>query len=259
MLFSHKRRLMRPIVLVIGGLDPSGGAGLAADIQTVTALGAHPAPVLGLVTVQDTRRLWRAKPIGAELLVDQAEAVLNDCRVAAVKLGALGSAENGRAVADLLDRHADLPLITDPVLGATGGGRLAAAGLVKIYREKLIPRSLIATPNREEFKQLGGETALERWRVRGLGWCLVTGGDAPGDRVVHRLYGAGGRREIDVGPRRAGPFHGSGCTLASAIAAEVARGAEVEDAIAAAERFVQRSLAQAFSPGCGQALPGRWV
>ncbi len=250
---------MRPTVLVIGGLDPSGGAGLTADIQTLSALGAHPAPVLSLITVQDTRRLWRAEPVGSELLLDQAEAVLNDCRVAAVKLGALGSAENGRAVVEFLERHADLLLITDPVLGATGGGRLTAAGLVQIYREKLIPRSLVATPNREEFEQLGGEAALERWREQGLGWCLVTGGDAPGDRVVQWLYGgAGSRREIDVGPRREGQFHGTGCTLASAIAAALALGMGIEEALAVAERFVQQSLARAFSPGRGQALPGRW-
>lgn len=249
--------MTRPVVLVIGGVDPSGGAGLAADIQTLTALAAHPAPVASVVTAQDTRGLARSEPLAAELVAAQARAVFTDMAVAAVKLGALGSAAIGRAVAGLLAGFGG-PVVTDPVLGAAGGGALAEPELLEVYRETLLPRSRIATPNRSEFEALGGEPALAGWLAHGLAACLVTGGDDTGPRVHHVLYTARQRREIDAGVRLAGSFHGSGCTLASAIAARLAHGDGIEEAVAGAERFVRRALDRAFAPGRGQEIPGRW-
>src|SRR5699024_641656 len=118
-------------LLIIAGLDPSGGAGLAADIEAATALGVHPAPVATLVTVQDTVKGAASEPLAPELVVAQAEAVLADMPVGAIKLGALGTAAIGEAVAELLARHAGIPVVTDPVLVAAGGGSLA--------RDELIP------------------------------------------------------------------------------------------------------------------------
>lgn len=249
--------MKRPVVLVIGGVDPSGGAGLAADIQAVTALGAHPAPVVSLITVQDTVRVLRAEPVAPELVAEQAQAVLADMAVAAVKLGALGSADTGRAVARALRDFAG-PVVADPVLAASGGGRLAEPALLDVYRDRLFPLAALATPNRGEFAALGGLAAVEAWIARGLGACLVTGGDGDGERVTHVLYDARGRREMDGGPRRPGAFHGSGCTFASAVAARLALGDGLEPALAAAGEFVGRALAQAFAPGGGQSIPGRW-
>lgn len=249
--------MSRCVVLVIGGLDPSGGAGIGADVQTATALGVHPAPVATMVTVQDTVRLWRCEPLPGALVADQARAVLADMRVSAVKLGALGNAAVGAAVADVLNGYAG-PVVTDPVLAASAGGALADAALAGIYRERLFPLTAVATPNRKEFDALGGDDAVCGWIESGLGACLVTGGDGTGDLVRHLLYDARGRREVEAGPRRAGVFHGTGCTFASAIAARLARGDDVQGAITAAGEFLQRSLARAFAPGQGQEIPGRW-
>src|SRR5690625_2249250 len=145
-------------LLIIAGLDPSGGAGLAADVEAAAALGVHPAPVASLVTVQDTVNVSASESLAPELVVAQAEAVLADMPVAAIKLGALGTAALGLAVADLLARHPDIPVVCDPVLVAAGGGALAEDELVPVYRERLFPASVLATPNREELAALAPES-----------------------------------------------------------------------------------------------------
>lgn len=248
----------RPVVLIVAGLDPSGGAGLAADIQAVTALGAHPAPAASLFTVQDTRNVSLTEALPAELVLAQAEAVLADMPVAAIKLGALGTAAVGTAVADLLAGHPGIPAVIDPVLAASGGGSLAESELVEVYRERLLPLGVLATPNHAELQALAPEDGAAELLALGLPACLVTDGDGQGERIVHELQTEGGIELLPGGLRRPGPFHGSGCTLASAIAARLALGDALLDAIVAGDAFVQRAIAQAFRPGKGQAVPGRW-
>lgn len=247
-----------PSLLVIAGLDPSGGAGLAADIETAAALGVHPAPVASLVTVQDTANVARSEPLAPELVVAQAEAVLADLPIAAIKLGVLGTAGIGTAVADLLARHAEIPVVCDPVLAAAGGGALAEADLVAVYRERIFPASVLATPNRDELAVLASEDGASELLALGLPACLVTDGEGRGDTVVNELHRASGIRLLEGGPRLSASFHGSGCTLASAIAACIALGDELVEAIEAAGRFMERAIAQAFTPGKGQAIPTRW-
>ncbi|MGH8274558.1 MAG: bifunctional hydroxymethylpyrimidine kinase/phosphomethylpyrimidine kinase [Gammaproteobacteria bacterium] len=246
------------ILLIIAGLDPSGGAGLAADIETAASLGVHPAPAVSLVTVQDTVNVQRSEPLAPELVVAQAEAVLADMPVAAIKLGALGTAAIGTAVADLLARHADIPVVCDPVLAAAGGGALAEADLIVVYRERLFTASILATPNRAELTALAPEDGASELLALGLPACLVTDGEGRGETVVNELHRASGIRLLEGGPRLPGSFHGSGCTLASAIAARIALGDGLVEAIEAAGRFMERALTQAFTPGKGQAIPGRW-
>ncbi len=248
----------RPVVLVVGGLDPSGGAGLAADIQSVTVLGAHPAPVASLVTVQDTRALARMEPLAPEWVAAQAAAVLADMPVAAIKLGALGTAGIGTAVAGLLERYPDIPVVTDPVLAASAGGALAGLELIAVYRGRILPRSVLATPNRHELEALAPGDGAAELLALGLPACLVTGGEGHGERILHELHTSEGIELVPGGPRRTGSFHGSGCTLASAIAARIARGDALLDAVVAGDAFVQHAIGQAFRPGGGQAVPGRW-
>ncbi len=247
-----------PNLLIIAGLDPSGGAGLAADIEAAATLGVHPAPVATLITVQDTRNVIRVESLAPELVVAQAEAVLVDLPVAAIKLGALGTAEVGRAVAELLVHYPSVPVVTDPVLAASGGGSLAESELVRVYRERLFPLSVLATPNRAELARLAPEDGASELLALGLPACLITDGEGRGEQIVHELYRAEGIRLIENGRRLAGCFHGSGCTLASAIAARIALGDELNDAVACAGEFVQRAIAHAFQPGRGQMVPRRW-
>lgn len=253
-----------PTVLVIAGNDPSGGAGIAADLQAITAAGAHPAPVITALTVQDTVNASRVEAVAAELVAAQAEAVLQDMRVAAVKIGLLATADIATAVAALLARYPGLPVVLDPVLVAAGGARLAEEALVAVMLERLCPLTALLTPNAHEIRQLApgaadapGRAAL--LRAVGCDFVLAKGGDeadAGGNEVLNTLYGPGEPR-LFRWPRLAGSFHGSGCTLASACAARIARGEEVAEAVANAQALTHGWLERAFRPGRGQLVPLR--
>ncbi|HKK02522.1 MAG TPA: hydroxymethylpyrimidine/phosphomethylpyrimidine kinase [Gammaproteobacteria bacterium] len=253
-----------PTVLVIAGNDPSGGAGIAADLQAVTAAGAHPAPVITALTVQDTVNARQVEPVDAELVAAQAEAVLEDMDVGAVKIGLLATAEIATTVAELLARHPGLPVVLDPVLVAAGGARLAEQALVAVILERLCPLTTLLTPNAHEIRQLApaapdasGRAAV--LRAAGCEFVLAKGGDeadAGGNEVLNTLYGPGEPR-LYRWPRLAGSFHGSGCTLASACAARIARGDGTAEAAANAQALTHGWLERAFRPGRGQLVPLR--
>lgn len=257
-LFSHDSARRRETLLLIGGIDPSGGAGLAADVLTGTAFYVHCAPVASVITVQDSHSVSLSQAVEPSLLTAQAQAVLADFRVTAIKLGALGNAANAAAVAALLDRYPNVPVVTDPVLAAGGGGMEAGPALIAAYREALIPRSTIVTPNEKEYMALEGPSTVDDWFARGLGACLVTGADSSRrGRISHRLLQPGQERVLDGGTRFVGSFHGTGCTFASAIAANLARGAPLYAAIDAAQTHVHSCLCEAYCAGTGQAFLGR--
>ena len=188
-----------PTVLVVAGNDPSGGAGIAADLQAVTAAGAHPAPVVTALTVQDTVNASLVEPVSPALVAAQMEAVLQDLSVAVVKIGLLATADIAIAVADVLARHEAIPLVLDPVLVAAGGARLAEDALVDVVLERLCPRTTLLTPNAHEIRRLapGLEHAAQRAQVlrqTGCAFVLAKGGDEADlgeNQVVNTLYGAG--------------------------------------------------------------------
>lgn len=250
-----------PVVLVIAGNDPSGGAGLAADIQALTALGAHPAPVVAALTVQDSVDVMRVKVVEPELVVEQAERVLADMPVKAVKLGLLASAATGAAVAGLLAQHRHIPLVVDPVLAASGGGRLAEDALMEVYLKRLFPLAAVATPNAAESRRLAPEAADVAARgaallATGAAHVLLKGADEDTLEVVNSLFSNGAREDL-TWPRLPGSYHGSGCTLASSIAALLARGTPVPEAVREAQRYTWQALNRGFRPGRGQSIPAR--
>ncbi len=251
-----------PVVLIIAGNDPSGGAGIAADIQAVTTLGAHPAPVISALTVQDTVDARAVQLVDTKFIVAQAEAVLADLPVAAIKLGLLGSAEIGLAVAALLERHPTLPLVVDPVLYAAGGAALAEEALISVYLERLAPLATLMTPNALESRRLA-PTALDpearahALLERGARAVLVKGGDEATAGVTNSLHLADGTVQRWEWPRLPGSFHGSGCTLASAIATRLAHGDALGAAVDAAQRATQRWLDASWQLGRGQRIPAR--
>lgn len=252
-----------PTVLVIAGSDPSGGAGLAADIQALTALGAHPAPVVTAVTVQDTTDVRQVELMPPELVVAQARSVLDDQAVAAIKLGLLGSVAIGEAVAELLRRWPAIPLIVDPVLVAGGGGPLAEAALTRTYLQHLLPLAELVTPNALESRRLAPGATDAAGRAASLldAGCrhvLLKGADEPTPDVSNILFSADGAQQEFHWPRLPGSYHGSGCTLASAIAALLANGVSLRDAVDGAQRFTWEALRRGWQPGKGQAIPGRW-
>lgn len=253
-----------PTVLVVAGNDPSGGAGIAADLQAITAAGGHPAPVITALTIQDTVNASAVEPVAPALVAAQMDAVLGDLQVAAVKIGLLATAAIAVAVADVLARHPGLPVVLDPVLVAAGGARLAEEALVGVILERLCPLTTLLTPNALEIRRLapaedGTEARASALRRAGCRFVLAKGGDeadAGNDEVLDTLYGPAGAR-LFRSRRLAGSFHGSGCTLASACAARIACGDAVEEAVARAQALTHQWLERAFRPGRGQLVPLR--
>jgi hydroxymethylpyrimidine/phosphomethylpyrimidine kinase len=253
-----------PTVLVVAGNDPSGGAGIAADLQAITAAGAHPAPVITALTVQDTVNASAVEPVSPALVAAQMQAVLDDMRVAAVKIGLLATAGIAAAVADVLRGSPGTPVVLDPVLVAAGGAALAEDALSAAILEQLCPLTTLLTPNALEIRRLapGCESPPARaqaLRDAGCVYVLAKGGDEAdtgGNEVLNTLYGPKGA-QVFRWPRLAGNFHGSGCTLASACAARIACGDAVETAVARAQALTHAWLQAAFQPGRGQRIPLR--
>jgi len=251
-----------PVVLVIAGNDPSGGAGLAADIQAITAAGAHPAPVVTALTVQDTGGVHRVQAVDAALVIEQACTVLADMPVAVIKLGLLASAGTGEAIAGLLKQYPGIPVVIDPVLAASRGGSLAADALLEVYLQELFPLATLITPNAAESRRLAPTAADPAGRAQallatGARYVLVKGADEDSPDVRNHLFGADGLHRESIWPRLPYAYHGSGCTLASAIAARLALGQAMPEAVQDAQRYTHDSLRRGWQPGRGQHVPRR--
>jgi hydroxymethylpyrimidine/phosphomethylpyrimidine kinase len=254
-----------PIVLAFAASDPTGGAGLQADLLTIAGLGCHPLSVLTGVTVQDTRGVESMLAIEPALVERQARCVLEDMPVAAFKLGVLGSAGNARIIAAILAEHPGVPVILDPVLASGRGDKLADAETIEVLRSALLPRTTVLTPNSLEARRLAAAApgadlpgCAREFAKLGCRYVLVTGTHEDGAEVVNTLYDARGIVREDRWPRLPGSYHGSGCTLASALAALLARGLAVERAVRQAQEYTWKSLAAGFSPGHGQSIPDRF-
>jgi len=243
-----------PLVLTFAAADPTSGAGLQADVLAIAAMGCHPLSVLTGYTVQDTSGVTALVAVEARHVRAQAQALLAEMKVSAFKLGVLGSAENAAAVTEILAEHRDVPVVLDPVLASGRGDPLSDDELIRALRELVLPRSTLATPNSIEARRLGGVDAL---LALGCRYVLVTGTHEPGAEVVNTLYGAAGRIREDRWQRLPGSYHGSGCTLASSIAACIALGRDAPDAVAEGQRYTWEALAAGFRPGKGQLIPER--
>jgi hydroxymethylpyrimidine/phosphomethylpyrimidine kinase len=257
-----------PIVLVFAATDPSGGAGLQADIMTLSSMGCHPLSVVTAVTIQDTMGVDDISPIDAEWVSDQARCVLEDMPVAAFKLGLLGNIEQIAAIAEVVSDYPEVPLILDPVLASGRGDELVNEEMVVALRELLVPQTTILTPNSLEVRRLAAEDSEEgdepdlaecarRLIASGCEYVLVTGTHENTPQVVNTLYGQNGVVRSDAWQRLPGSYHGSGCTLASAIAATIANGLEIAEAVKDAQEYTWQTLKAAFRPGMGQHIPDR--
>ncbi|MDE2003669.1 MAG: bifunctional hydroxymethylpyrimidine kinase/phosphomethylpyrimidine kinase [Betaproteobacteria bacterium] len=254
-----------PIVLTFAASDPSGGAGVQADLLTLASMGCHPLSVITALTVQDTLGVEGVMPIDADWVADQARALLEDMPVDAFKIGVLGSVENVVAVAEIISDYPDVPLILDPVLASGRGDELATDEMVHALREMLLPQTTILTPNSVEVRRLADldddEPALAICAARlvdaGCEYVLVTGTHEATPQVINTLYGKSGVVRSDPWPRLPHSYHGSGCTLASAIAAMLANGLELPEAVREAQDYTWHALEKAYRPGMGQHIPDR--
>lgn len=231
-------------ILVIAGSDSSGGAGIQADIKTVTMLGGHAMTAITAVTAQNTLGVSAVEVLSAEMVAAQIDACVNDIGVDAVKIGMLGSAAIGHVIADRLERIG-APVVFDPVMVATSGSVLSNADTIAAF-ERLMALATLTTPNLAELAALGGEAALAR---RGIAF-LAKGGDGEGDVLEDRLFRPGAGPLAWQAPRIATRHtHGTGCTLASAIACGLGQGLDLVGSIERGRDFVRAALLAA--PGLG--------
>jgi len=239
---------------------------MQADLLTLASMGCHPLSVITALTVQDTAGVEGVLPIDADWVADQARCLLEDMPVDAFKIGVLGSVENIAAIAEIVSDYPDVPLILDPVLASGRGDELATEEMTHALRELLLPQTTLVTPNSLEVRRLAEgdedeELSIEACAMRliesGCEYVLVTGTHENTPQVVNTLYSKDGVVRTDTWPRLPGTYHGSGCTLASAIAAMLANGLDLTDAVREAQDYTWHTLQKAYRPGMGQHLPDR--
>ncbi len=252
---------LRGRVLVIAGSDSSGGAGIQADVKTITALGAYAATALTALTAQNTLGVQGVLPVPSDFLAWQIESVLDDIGADAVKTGMLGDAVAIELVCDTLAvRAPGVPVVVDPVMIAKGGARLLAAEAITVLKRRLLPMAAVLTPNLPEAEALAGMAIPDLAAMRraaaalltlGVPAILLKGGHLPGETVTDLLATEDGIEEFTA-PRIASRHtHGTGCTLASALAAGLAQGLTVREAVLRARLYVRAAIASAPGLGAG--------
>lgn len=251
-----------PIVMVFAGHDPCGGAGIQADIETLTSLGCHPCTVITALTAQDTSTVKDFIATDATFLVEQARAVLEDMPVAAFKIGMTASQDIIEAIHTLLQDYPEVPVVFDPVMAAGGGGALARENLMEAFLDLLIPCASIVTPNTLEAKSLCSDAdsldaCAQQLMAQGAEYVLITGGHEGTANIVNRLWGHRQFLEEYQQQRLPGEFHGTGCTLASSIAGYLAHGASMPCAVRDAQAYTAKAVAHARRLGMGQLIPDR--
>jgi hydroxymethylpyrimidine/phosphomethylpyrimidine kinase len=254
----------RPTVLAFAASDPTGGAGLQADLLAIASLGCHPLSVITAVTAQDTHGVHGLLALDPSWIALQAGTLLADIPVAAFKIGVLGSARNAHGVASILAAHPRTPVVLDPVLASGRGDALSDSETVRALRSALLPCTTVLTPNSLEARRLAVAApdapladCARALTDLGCHSVLITGTHEAGGEVVNTLYGGAGILREDRWPRLSGEYHGSGCTLASAVAAFLARGLALPEAVRAAQEYTWHTLASAYRPGAGQSIPDR--
>ncbi len=251
-----------PRVLVVAGSDSGGGAGVQADIKTITMLGGYAASAITAVTVQNTERVYAVHPVPPAIVGEQISVVLSDIGADAVKIGMLGSADTVAAVADALTDF-DGPIVLDPVMVATSGDSLIRADAEQSLKTRLIPLASLITPNLPEAERLLGaeitepeDAAKALYATFGVPVLLKGGHAEGGNEITDRLAGDTGVRTF-LHPRiDSRSTHGTGCTLASAIATGLARGTRMDISVQKAIAFVSAAIAAAPGFGAGHGPMG---
>jgi len=252
----------QPVVMCFSGHDPSGGAGIQADIETIRSMGSFAVPVITSHTVQNTQGLFRYVRQEPVLLVEQARAVLDDINVQAFKLGMLGDVDIVAAVHSILVDYPDVPVVFDPVLAAGGGGSASDEQTIIAMQELLMPLTTVLTPNSIEARLLASNAdnlnaCAEALQDAGCEYVLITGTHENTDDVINTLYANHRILEEYHWDRLPHQYHGSGCTLASGIAALLAHAMEPLTAINEAQEYTWQALEHAKHIGQGQYIPDR--
>ncbi|MCU0805025.1 MAG: hydroxymethylpyrimidine/phosphomethylpyrimidine kinase [Burkholderiales bacterium] len=257
-----------PIVLSFAPTDATGGTGLQADLLTLAAMGCHPLTVATAVSVRDTAGIDDFAPLDSDIVGDQARLVLEDMAVSAFKVGMVGSIDNAAAIAAILADYPEVPVVLDPALAEGAGEDFDAEQFAGGVRDILVPLATVVIANAGEARRLAAseddddepslDESASRLLAAGADYVLVTGaGDDP-QAVLNTLYGEKGVVRSDSWERLPGTFHGAGATLSAAVAAAIANGLEVPEAVREAQEYAWQSLAEAFRPGMGHHVPDRF-
>ena len=257
-----------PNVMTFSATDPTSGAGLQADILTIASLGCYPLSIVTGVSVQDTIGVRGLTAINAQLVNDQTRTILEDMEISVFKCGLLGSLENIKIIAEIKEDYPEIPLIIDPVLASGRGDDLVNVEMMKVMLELLFPKSYLITPNshearkmvikdNENFEDVSIDLCAERLKLLGCKNILITGADETTDKVINNLYESSGESNPFYWDRLPGVYHGSGCTLASAISAYLALGFNLNKAVEQAQIYTWESLKNGSKPGKGQYIPDR--
>lgn len=252
-----------PVVLAFGGSDPTGGAGIQADIEAIASVGCHAAPVITTVTVQDTTNVLAFAPQDAELVMQQARAVLEDMPISAIKIGFTGSVDIIQTIHILLTDYPQIPVVIDPIINAGGGSPLADEEMVVAMNTLLIPMSTMVTPNSQEARILTPQADTQDASAmalleEGVDYVLITGTHENSKDVINILYGNNRKLERFAWERLEGKYHGSGCTLAASLVGHLAQGHAPLPAVRKAQEYTWKTLKHGYRLGMGQFLPNRF-
>ena len=253
------KRIMTDSILIIAGSDSCAGAGIQIDLKTAAAHGVYATCALTAVTAQNTTNVEAVQVVDPQVAEAQIEAVFADIPPRAVKIGMLGSSDVALAVARVLGRHPEVPVVLDPVLVATAGGALTEAAAFDAIRGTLMKQAALITPNLPEAAALSGvatddaagrDAAAQAFLSAGVKAVLLKGGHAEGDIIEDRLYTPEGV-ECFTATRLAGEYHGTGCSLSTAIACNLAKGASLSQAVAQAHAYLADALRHIVDAGRG--------
>jgi hydroxymethylpyrimidine/phosphomethylpyrimidine kinase len=253
--------IQKPVVLVLAGHDPSGGAGIQADIETLASLGCIAASIITSLTAQNTQSFSYHLPQATEDFVTQGKLILEDIKIDACKIGAIGSPDLIRAIHEMI-ADKPFPVVLDPVLYSTTDHDFANKEMCALLCDLILPFATVITPNRDEAVQLTGElqpqAAAERLLEMGCKNILISDAEDSETKVINYLYQEDGQCQTFTWERLPGSFHGSGCTLASAITANLAKEFELISAVEQAQGFTWHSLKHGLQLGKGQMHPNRF-
>lgn len=252
-----------PVVLCFSGADPTGGAGIQADIETMCSHGCVAASVITVATVQDTVDVLSFSPMPSDLIIEQARAVLEDMPIAAIKIGVVGSSEVAMAIYSILTDYPEIPVIYDPVLSTERNAPLSTEDLIDTVRTLLLPKTKVLTPNIHEVHALAPGSDTPTAAAMGLlesdaEYILLTGTHGKTADVVHTLFSNNRELETYHNERLPHKYHGSGCTLAASIAAQIALGQDVRGAVRQGLEYTHKTLVHANRIGMGQYHPNRF-
>ncbi len=254
--------ILRPPILCIGGLDPSGGAGLQADIEAVAGCGGHALPIASCLTVQNSAQAISVSAVEAKLIQQQASALLDDMHIASCKIGVVPNKAVALAIAEILAQLPSVPVVFDPVLSASHGSEFCNADTIKAIKEILLPIVTVVTPNLSELMTLTDNNSNVSSQAKSLcelgpKYVFATGADSDNDNVYNTLLTRQGVKHEYQWPRLPHSYHGSGCTLSSSLACYLAFDLDVAEAIKKAQQFTWQSLQNAQQIGSGQWIPKR--